>query len=322
MGVESGFGARCRIEFARARDLRRQRADYANATTSLSGKIIYQRRVAEIDRQIEDGRIPTPPPLSYEEARIEDLQMKADDIDDAREFLVGRPEFYARDACRFYGGKIRDIGLQIEGRFEEGYRPASSHRHFRDSQKARKQDLLNHHGWILDGLNKARREGDIESENEFEARLEELRAQLDTSFPEQDSQSNGNTTNPIDARRRDLLEHRGGYEEDIDALIDRSPEELSVRARAKQYEIGKARISEIERQMRDEPPRDHVNPPSQSLDPQEARRRDLLIHRRAVRAGLNRALRKGWEEDARELGTRLDQIQEELDVSFPVAKES
>ena len=74
--------------------------------------------------------------------------------------------------------------------------------------------------------------------------------------------------------------------------------------------------------MRDEPPRDHVNPPSQSLDPQEARRRDLLIHRRAVRAGLNRALRKGWEEDARELGTRLDQIQEELDVSFPVAKES
>ena len=53
-----------------------------------------------------------------------------------------------------------------------------------------------------------------------------------------------------------------------------------------------------------------------------ARRRDLLIHRRAVRAGLNRALRKGWEEDARELGTRLDQIQEELDVSFPVAKES
>ncbi len=183
MGVENGFRPKCRIEFARARDLRRQRADYANATTSLSGKIIYQRRVAEIDRQIEDSRVSPPPPLSYEEARIEDLQMKADDIDDARDFLEGRTELFAIDALNLYHWKKKDVILQMEGRFEEEYRPAPSRRHLRDSHKARKQDLLNHHGWLLDGLNKARRKGDIDIENEFTARLGEIKAQLDVSFP-------------------------------------------------------------------------------------------------------------------------------------------
>ena len=184
MIVEAGIGTRGRADAARIEDLRRQRADYANATTSISGQVIYSERIAEIDRQIEELEVSPPQPLNYEEARKRDLQIIADDIDDARDFLIGGRDLQAIDALRFCNSQIRTVRLQIEDRFNnDNYQPSPPHVHPKRFHEAWRKDLLGHYGWLVDGLNQARSENNKDDRKELSPRIDEIRQQLDEAFP-------------------------------------------------------------------------------------------------------------------------------------------
>lgn len=120
------------------------------------------------------------------------------------------------------------------------------------------------------------------------------------------------------ARVRDLKKHLYCGYRALKQIPDNLSGGLSGKAVQAQRKIQKARLSELRCQIDGKPltARSHVYP--EPLNIREARLKDLLLHRRAIRAGVRKAEKEGDNEDHDEFLKRIDEVQEVLNKEYPV----